>query len=179
MRSGRRLSGRSRNLKVSLLQHLSTLHKSLNTPLLLIHLSRKYKPDHERIKHSKVPEAESGQQQCSASSNFRPFSWLFSSSSAHAHTYTASFQPGSIATNTGEFSEHFSILTNSTMLFAYDQCLFSQLAYNLNICRPLGTFWRAARIGERLSPYVSLCCVAMAVSSVKTIHVLRERMLIV
>jgi hypothetical protein len=31
--------------------------------------------------------------------------------------------------------------------------------------RPLGTFWRAARVGERLSPYVSLCCVAMAVSS--------------
>ena len=30
--------------------------------------------------------------------------------------------------------------------------------------RPLGTFWRAARVGERLSPYVSLCCVAMAVS---------------
>lgn len=30
---------------------------------------------------------------------------------------------------------------------------------------PLGTFWRAARIGERLSPYVSLCCAAMAVSS--------------
>lgn len=29
---------------------------------------------------------------------------------------------------------------------------------------PLSTFWRAARIGERLSPYVSLCCVAMAVS---------------
>ncbi|KAI5360009.1 Putative protein kish [Septoria linicola] len=29
---------------------------------------------------------------------------------------------------------------------------------------PLGTFWRAARIGERLSPYVSLCCAAMAVS---------------
>lgn len=29
--------------------------------------------------------------------------------------------------------------------------------------RPLGTFWRAARVGERLSPYVSLCCVAMAV----------------
>nr|POE75773.1 protein kish-a [Quercus suber] len=29
---------------------------------------------------------------------------------------------------------------------------------------PLGTFWRAARIGERLSPYVSVCCMAMAVS---------------
>ncbi|BAM82365.1 hypothetical protein, conserved [Cyanidioschyzon merolae strain 10D] len=27
-----------------------------------------------------------------------------------------------------------------------------------------GVFWKAARIGERLSPYVSLCCLAMAVS---------------
>ncbi|KAI4753323.1 hypothetical protein E4T52_14556 [Aureobasidium sp. EXF-3400] len=25
-------------------------------------------------------------------------------------------------------------------------------------------FWRAARIGERLSPYISVCCVVMAVS---------------
>ncbi|KEQ88058.1 S-adenosylmethionine-dependent methyltransferase, partial [Aureobasidium pullulans EXF-150] len=24
-------------------------------------------------------------------------------------------------------------------------------------------FWRAARIGERLSPYISVCCVVMAV----------------
>lgn len=29
----------------------------------------------------------------------------------------------------------------------------------------LGVFWKCARIGERLSPYVSLCCVAMAVST--------------
>ncbi|GHJ86256.1 hypothetical protein NliqN6_2658 [Naganishia liquefaciens] len=28
----------------------------------------------------------------------------------------------------------------------------------------LGLFWKCARIGERLSPYVSLACVAMAVS---------------
>jgi hypothetical protein len=28
----------------------------------------------------------------------------------------------------------------------------------------LGIFWKCARIGERLSPYVSLACVAMAVS---------------
>ncbi|KAI3320630.1 DUF1242-domain-containing protein [Xylariaceae sp. AK1471] len=27
----------------------------------------------------------------------------------------------------------------------------------------LGIFWKAARIGERLSPYISLCCVFMAV----------------
>ncbi|KAI1805763.1 hypothetical protein F4811DRAFT_514280 [Daldinia bambusicola] len=28
----------------------------------------------------------------------------------------------------------------------------------------MGIFWKAARIGERLSPYMSLCCVFMAVS---------------
>ncbi|KAI8855092.1 hypothetical protein BC829DRAFT_372894 [Chytridium lagenaria] len=27
----------------------------------------------------------------------------------------------------------------------------------------LGLFWKAARVGERLSPYVSICCIAMAV----------------
>jgi hypothetical protein len=26
----------------------------------------------------------------------------------------------------------------------------------------LGVFWKAARIGERLSPYVSICCIMMA-----------------
>lgn len=28
-----------------------------------------------------------------------------------------------------------------------------------------GIFWKFARIGERLSPYVSICCIFMAVSS--------------
>ncbi|KAJ5562210.1 hypothetical protein N7461_000971 [Penicillium sp. DV-2018c] len=27
-----------------------------------------------------------------------------------------------------------------------------------------GIFWKCARVGERLSPYVSICCVLMAVS---------------
>ncbi|CAN8103636.1 unnamed protein product [Discula destructiva] len=27
----------------------------------------------------------------------------------------------------------------------------------------VSVFWKFARVGERLSPYVSLCCVAMAV----------------
>ncbi|KAL6860329.1 hypothetical protein ACO1O0_004356 [Amphichorda felina] len=26
-----------------------------------------------------------------------------------------------------------------------------------------GIFWKCARIGERLSPYISICCVLMAV----------------
>ncbi|CAI8016726.1 Protein kish-A [Geodia barretti] len=25
-----------------------------------------------------------------------------------------------------------------------------------------GTFWKCARIGERLSPYMSVCCISMA-----------------
>lgn len=29
----------------------------------------------------------------------------------------------------------------------------------------VGPFWKCARIGERLSPYVSIACVVMAVSS--------------
>ncbi|KAK2070965.1 hypothetical protein P8C59_005423 [Phyllachora maydis] len=28
----------------------------------------------------------------------------------------------------------------------------------------MGIFWKCARIGERLSPYISLCCAAMAVT---------------
>ncbi|RKU43358.1 hypothetical protein DL546_005863 [Coniochaeta pulveracea] len=28
----------------------------------------------------------------------------------------------------------------------------------------MGIFWKCARIGERLSPYISICCVLMAVS---------------
>ncbi|PXF46723.1 Protein kish-A [Gracilariopsis chorda] len=28
----------------------------------------------------------------------------------------------------------------------------------------LGIFWKAARIGERLSPFVSACCAVMAIS---------------
>lgn len=28
----------------------------------------------------------------------------------------------------------------------------------------MGIFWKCARIGERLSPYMSICCVVMAVS---------------
>ena len=28
---------------------------------------------------------------------------------------------------------------------------------------PLGTFWKLARIGERLSPWVAMACLSMAV----------------
>jgi len=37
-----------------------------------------------------------------------------------------------------------------------------------------GVFWKCARIGERLSPYVSICCVVMAVSVALRIFVVGE-----
>lgn len=33
---------------------------------------------------------------------------------------------------------------------------------------PMSIFWKCARVGERLSPYVSLCCVVMAVRPLYT-----------
>jgi hypothetical protein len=45
------------------------------------------------------------------------------------------------------------------------------LTYEMHTCkrmgmltenRALGIFWKLARIGERLSPYVAICCVFMA-----------------
>jgi hypothetical protein len=38
----------------------------------------------------------------------------------------------------------------------------------------LGVFWKCARIGERLSPYVSLCCILMAVSEIFKFHTCPE-----
>ena len=37
----------------------------------------------------------------------------------------------------------------------------------LRFDRVFGIFWKCARVGERLSPYVSICCVVMAVSSLE------------
>lgn len=34
----------------------------------------------------------------------------------------------------------------------------------VSLFRFFGIFWKCARIGERLSPYVSICCILMAVS---------------
>lgn len=39
---------------------------------------------------------------------------------------------------------------------------FSNSLSLVSCCRLLGTFWKCARIGERLSPYVSVCCISMA-----------------
>ena len=41
------------------------------------------------------------------------------------------------------------------------ECGFAYLSHG---CRVFGIFWKCARVGERLSPYVGLCCVMMAVS---------------
>ncbi|QMW25411.1 hypothetical protein G4B84_000656 [Aspergillus flavus NRRL3357] len=35
----------------------------------------------------------------------------------------------------------------------------------INMGSFFGVFWKCARIGERLSPYVSICCILMAVSA--------------
>lgn len=39
--------------------------------------------------------------------------------------------------------------------------------YLASLFRFFGIFWKCARIGERLSPYVSICCILMAVSRSK------------
>ena len=45
-------------------------------------------------------------------------------------------------------------------------CARSEVEYGLTSMfdRVFGIFWKCARVGERLSPYVSICCVVMAVS---------------
>ena len=45
-------------------------------------------------------------------------------------------------------------------------CDFSEISTHCSSLveyRFLGIFWKSARIGERLSPYISICCVVMAV----------------
>ncbi|PKK52391.1 hypothetical protein CI102_3495 [Trichoderma harzianum] len=37
----------------------------------------------------------------------------------------------------------------------------------------MGIFWKCARIGERLSPYISICCVIMAL--IRSTHYKRKR----
>ncbi|KAK3683949.1 protein kish-A, partial [Podospora appendiculata] len=37
-----------------------------------------------------------------------------------------------------------------------------------------GIFWKCARIGERLSPYISLCCVLMAASTLSPVASVRS-----
>lgn len=38
------------------------------------------------------------------------------------------------------------------------------------LSRIFGIFWKCARIGERLSPYISMCCIAMAVSTISSLE---------
>ena len=50
---------------------------------------------------------------------------------------------------------------------SYQRLLLEYSRAKTLICkaRVFGVFWKCARIGERLSPYVSICCVLMAVSN--------------
>ena len=41
---------------------------------------------------------------------------------------------------------------------------------HVGLDRVLGMFWKFARVGERLSPYISLCCVIMAVGISPTVR---------
>lgn len=45
-----------------------------------------------------------------------------------------------------------------------DSFVISSETNNLALFSFFGVFWKCARVGERLSPYVSICCVLMAVS---------------
>ena len=50
-------------------------------------------------------------------------------------------------------------------LFSPSFLFLSPLASSDLVCYSFfGMFWKFARIGERLSPYVSICCMVMAVS---------------
>ncbi|CAL3967519.1 unnamed protein product [Diplocarpon coronariae] len=46
---------------------------------------------------------------------------------------------------------------------AYCHQLFPQFMDRKKDSPWLGVFWKCARIGERLSPYISVCCVVFAV----------------
>ena len=47
------------------------------------------------------------------------------------------------------------------MVVLYSICHCRRLTHLKS--RFLGIFWKCARIGERLSPYISICCIFMAV----------------
>jgi hypothetical protein len=56
---------------------------------------------------------------------------------------------------------------------AMEFSLFSNVYVGLQadtLSRIFGIFWKCARIGERLSPYISMCCIAMAVSTIFSIQ---------
>jgi hypothetical protein len=40
----------------------------------------------------------------------------------------------------------------------------TRLLFTYVVSSFLGIFWKCARVGERLSPYISICCILMAVS---------------
>jgi len=74
--------------------------------------------------------------------------WSSSSSSAPALTHMASSLPSWTSTRMG-----------ISILISFSLGPFADVRSSFT-----SVFWRAARIGERLSPYISVCCVVMAVS---------------
>lgn len=60
------------------------------------------------------------------------------------------------------------LLEEKYQLFQLNCCgVFCIIEYDtvcFYACRLLGVFWKCARIGERKSPWVGACCIAMAFS---------------
>ncbi|KAJ3081377.1 DUF1242-domain-containing protein [Rhizoclosmatium globosum] len=52
------------------------------------------------------------------------------------------------------------LICTSTFIRAQAPSLIDRNKHGL-----LGSFWKMARIGERLSPYVALACIAMAIKT--------------
>ena len=94
------------------------------------------------------------------SSTSNPSSSFFSSLSAPALTYEGLLQVSSTEIVKGEQEqEHFIF-----RIALYNWIVGGELTAMCGIPRFLGTFFKCARVGERMSPYVSLACVAMALT---------------
>ncbi|KAI0809474.1 hypothetical protein GGR55DRAFT_176474 [Xylaria sp. FL0064] len=87
-----------------------------------------------------------------------------SSSFARAPTSTTYFRRYSTAISKGTWFEPRKSRGRYQLALGFDTGAGLGGIFGANCeYRLMGIFWKAARIGERLSPYISLCCVFMAV----------------
>jgi hypothetical protein len=99
------------------------------------------------------------------SSTFSPSSSSSSCSFAHRHTCTSCSRAFWIGIRTGKLQLPSTLQPwpPNSPFGAAD----TSLAYLVHFLNPrhsvMGIFWKCARIGERLSPYISIFCVVMAV----------------
>ncbi len=97
------------------------------------------------------------------SSTSSPSSSSSYSSYAHAPTRTTSFLGSWIGIEMGALLPY----STSLSLPPHHLVKFKGVENETDrviMCSVFGPFWKCARVGERLSPYVSICCVIMAVS---------------